>query len=148
MERRRAREQEAAVAPARAAGDGPPLEQQDVEAAARQAPRARQPADPAADHAHVDLGPALERRARLVRRVEPERRGRLHSHCEVGEANHCALNHPGFVDAVDDRALRLEPAGARLSQFAPVHPRALESGSPYDVRGPLAMSQSTCSCRR
>jgi choline monooxygenase len=57
------------------------------------------------------------------------------------ECYHCALNHPGFVDAVDDHALRLEPAGARLSQFASVHPRALASRSPYDVRGPLAMSQ-------
>ncbi len=57
------------------------------------------------------------------------------------ECYHSALNHPGFVDAVDDRALRLERAGARLSQFAPVHPRALASRSPYDVRGPLAMSQ-------
>jgi carnitine monooxygenase subunit len=57
------------------------------------------------------------------------------------ECYHCAVNHPGFVDAVDERALRLETGGARLSQFAPVHPRALESGAPYDVRGDLATSQ-------
>ena len=40
------------------------------------------------------------------------------------ECYHCAVNHPGFVDAVDDRALRLETGPTRLSQFAPVHPRA------------------------
>jgi carnitine monooxygenase subunit len=57
------------------------------------------------------------------------------------ECYHCAINHPGFVDAVDERALRLEAGGARLSQFAPVHPRAVESLTPYDVRGELAMSQ-------
>src|SRR3954451_6317130 len=57
------------------------------------------------------------------------------------ECYHCALNHPAFVDAVDERALRLEDGGARLSQFAPVHPRALASGAPYDVRGELEMSQ-------
>jgi len=57
------------------------------------------------------------------------------------ECYHCAVNHPGFVDAVDERALRLESGGARLSQFAPVHPRAVESLAPYDVRGELSMSQ-------
>jgi phenylpropionate dioxygenase-like ring-hydroxylating dioxygenase large terminal subunit len=57
------------------------------------------------------------------------------------ECYHCAINHPGFVDAVDERALRLEAGGARLSQFAPVHPRALAERTPYDVRGELAMSQ-------
>jgi phenylpropionate dioxygenase-like ring-hydroxylating dioxygenase large terminal subunit len=57
------------------------------------------------------------------------------------ECYHCAINHPGFVDAVDEGALRLEAGGARLSQFAPVHPRAVETLSPYDVRGELAMSQ-------
>jgi ring hydroxylating enzyme alpha subunit len=48
---------------------------------------------------------------------------------------------PGFVDAVDDRALRLETGPARLSQFAPVHARAVASRKPYDVRGELDMSQ-------
>jgi choline monooxygenase len=57
------------------------------------------------------------------------------------ECYHCALNHPGFVDAVDERALCLERGPTRLSQFAPVHPRAVECRSPYDVRGALAMSQ-------
>src|SRR4029453_15053556 len=50
----------------------------------------------------------------------------------------CAINHTAVVDAVDERALRLEAAAARLSQFAPVHPRALAEGSPYDVRGELS----------
>jgi carnitine monooxygenase subunit len=57
------------------------------------------------------------------------------------ECYHCAINHPGFVDAVDERALRLEVGAVRLSQFAPVHPRALADRSPYDVRGELDMSQ-------
>jgi phenylpropionate dioxygenase-like ring-hydroxylating dioxygenase large terminal subunit len=57
------------------------------------------------------------------------------------ECYHCAVNHPGFVDAVDDRALRLETGPTRLSQFAPVHPRAVASREPYDVRGELDMSQ-------
>jgi choline monooxygenase len=57
------------------------------------------------------------------------------------ECYHCAVNHPGFVDAVDGRALRLETGPTRLSQFAPVHPRAVASREPYDVRGELAMSQ-------
>src|SRR4051812_7997795 len=35
------------------------------------------------------------------------------------ECYHCALNHPGFVEAIDERALRLDAAPARLSQFAP-----------------------------
>ncbi len=57
------------------------------------------------------------------------------------ECYHCAVNHPGFVDAVDDRALRLETGPTRLSQFAPVHPRAVASREPYDVRGEIDMSQ-------
>ena len=57
------------------------------------------------------------------------------------ECYHCAVNHPGFVDAVDDRALRLETGPTRLSQFAPVHARALERRKPYDVRGELDTSQ-------
>ena len=57
------------------------------------------------------------------------------------ECYHCAVNHPGFVDAVDDRALRLETGPTRLSQFAPVHARALERLEPYDVRGELDTSQ-------
>ena len=57
------------------------------------------------------------------------------------ECYHCAINHPGFVDAVDDRALRLEAGPTRLSQFAPVHARALERRKPYDVRGALDTSQ-------
>jgi carnitine monooxygenase subunit len=57
------------------------------------------------------------------------------------ECYHCAVNHPGFVEAVDDRALRLETGSTRLSQFAPVHPRALERLEPYDVRGDLDTGQ-------
>ena len=57
------------------------------------------------------------------------------------ECYHCAINHPGFVDAVDDRALWLETGATRLSQFAPVHARALERREPYDVHGELDMSQ-------
>jgi carnitine monooxygenase subunit len=57
------------------------------------------------------------------------------------ECYHCAVNHPGFVEAVDDRALRLETGPTRLSQFAPVHPRAVASREPYDVRGEIDMSQ-------
>jgi len=57
------------------------------------------------------------------------------------ECYHCAINHPGFVDAVDDRALWLETGATRLSQFAPVHARALGRREPYDVHGELDMSQ-------
>jgi phenylpropionate dioxygenase-like ring-hydroxylating dioxygenase large terminal subunit len=57
------------------------------------------------------------------------------------ECYHCAINHPGFVDAVDERALRVEGAPPRLSQFAPVHPRALNGGAAYDARGALSDSQ-------
>jgi phenylpropionate dioxygenase-like ring-hydroxylating dioxygenase large terminal subunit len=57
------------------------------------------------------------------------------------ECYHCAINHPGFVDAVDERALRLDSAPTRLSQLAPVHPQALEGRAAYDANGALAMSQ-------
>jgi carnitine monooxygenase subunit len=57
------------------------------------------------------------------------------------ECYHCAVNHPGFVDAVDERALRLETGPTRLSQTAPVHPQALEGRAAYDANGALAMSQ-------
>src|SRR6185295_17660652 len=61
-------------------------EEQRAQAVLGEAARAREPADAAADHADVDLLVARERRAGLVRRVEPERCRRLHSHGEVGEA--------------------------------------------------------------
>jgi phenylpropionate dioxygenase-like ring-hydroxylating dioxygenase large terminal subunit len=57
------------------------------------------------------------------------------------ECYHCAVNHPGFVDAVDERALRLETGPTRLSHFAPVHPGALDGRAAYDARGALGMSQ-------
>jgi len=63
------------------------------------------------------------------------------------ECYHCAVNHPGFVDAVDERALRLEGSRSRLSQFAPVHPRAVATRAPYDARGALEMSQLHLCCR-
>jgi choline monooxygenase len=57
------------------------------------------------------------------------------------ECYHCAINHPGFVEAIDERALRLESGATRLSQFAPVHPRALRGEAAYDARGALSDSQ-------
>ena len=65
------REQEAAVAAAGAAGDRVPLEHDRVDAALGERAGAGQAADPAADHAHLGLHPAAQRRARLVGSVEP-----------------------------------------------------------------------------
>ena len=75
VEERDARDQEAAVAPARAARHGAGLEQDRVDAVLREPARARQPAHATADHARLHLEVAVERRPRLVGRVEPEGRG-------------------------------------------------------------------------
>jgi choline monooxygenase len=53
------------------------------------------------------------------------------------ECYRCAINHPGFVDAVDERALRAEGALPRLSEFAPVHARALDGGAVRRPRRPV-----------
>jgi choline monooxygenase len=57
------------------------------------------------------------------------------------ECYHCQLNHPGFVQAIDERRYRLVTHDMRASQFAPPDPRALDGTAPFDARGPLAESQ-------
>ena len=57
------------------------------------------------------------------------------------ECYHCPVSHPGLVEVIDERRLELQAGGLRTSQFAPVHPRSLESGGPIDGHGELAASQ-------
>jgi phenylpropionate dioxygenase-like ring-hydroxylating dioxygenase large terminal subunit len=57
------------------------------------------------------------------------------------ECYHCPVSHPGLVEVIDERRLELQAAGLRTSQFAPAHPRSLESGGLIDGRGELAASQ-------
>jgi choline monooxygenase len=54
------------------------------------------------------------------------------------ECYHCALNHPGLMHVIDERAQRLEAVGRRLSQLAP--PNAGD-GAPYDLRGEVPGGQ-------
>jgi phenylpropionate dioxygenase-like ring-hydroxylating dioxygenase large terminal subunit len=57
------------------------------------------------------------------------------------ECYHCAINHPGLVDVIDERALRTEARELRLSQFAPVNQAALAGGNGYDARGAIGRGQ-------
>ena len=58
------------------------------------------------------------------------------------ECYHCAVNHPGLVQVIDERALTLEGRGLRASMWAPAHRRALEGGAGLDARGPVAEGQN------
>jgi nitrite reductase/ring-hydroxylating ferredoxin subunit len=53
------------------------------------------------------------------------------------ECYHCAVNHPSLVEVIDERSLRLDSNGLRVSQDAPAHPRVSEGTAPFDARGPL-----------
>jgi nitrite reductase/ring-hydroxylating ferredoxin subunit len=53
------------------------------------------------------------------------------------ECYHCAVNHPSLVEVIDERSLRLESTGLRVSQLAPAHRRVAEGTAPFDARGPL-----------
>ena len=58
------------------------------------------------------------------------------------ECYHCPVNHPGLVEVIDERRLKVQAAGARASQFYPVHPRSLNGGGPLDVHGELSSAQN------
>ncbi len=58
------------------------------------------------------------------------------------ECYHCPVNHPGLVRVIDDRRLQLVADGLRTSQFAPIHPRALEGGGPIEARGEVGAAQN------
>jgi choline monooxygenase len=58
------------------------------------------------------------------------------------ECYHCAVNHPGLVEVIDERRLELVADGLRTSQFAPVHPRSLAGDGPLDVHGVVAGAQN------
>jgi choline monooxygenase len=58
------------------------------------------------------------------------------------ECYHCPVNHPGLVEVIDERRLVLEAAGLRTSQFAPVHPRALDGRGPLDAREGVQAGQN------
>jgi choline monooxygenase len=58
------------------------------------------------------------------------------------ECYHCAINHPGLVQVIDDRALALQPSGWRASMWAPADRRALDGTGPLDAHGPLAEGQN------
>ena len=80
---------------------------------------------------------------RINRRVHYE----LRSNWKIGlenylECYHCPVNHPGLVDVIDERRLRLVAEGLRTSQFAPVHPRSLDGRGPIDARGEVACAQN------
>lgn len=57
------------------------------------------------------------------------------------ECYHCAVNHPSLVEVIDERSLRLESNGLRVSQHAPAHRRVAEGTAPFDARGPLASAR-------
>lgn len=58
------------------------------------------------------------------------------------ECYHCAVNHPGLVQVIDERRLRLEAVGDRTSQFAPADPRSLHGRGPIDARGAVSSAQN------
>ena len=58
------------------------------------------------------------------------------------ECYHCQLNHPGLVQAFDERRLELVADGLRASQFAPTHARALDGTGPLDGRGAIGAAQN------
>ena len=58
------------------------------------------------------------------------------------ECYHCAVNHPGLVEVIDERRLELRRRGLRTSQFAPVHPRSLDGRGPIDASGELDSGQN------
>jgi choline monooxygenase len=58
------------------------------------------------------------------------------------ECYHCAINHPGLVQVIDERKLQLRAEGLRTSQFAPVHPRSLDGRGPIDAHGDVPTAQN------
>jgi phenylpropionate dioxygenase-like ring-hydroxylating dioxygenase large terminal subunit len=58
------------------------------------------------------------------------------------ECYHCPVNHPGLVQVIDERALKLVARGRRTSQFAPVHPRALAGDGPLDVSAAVGVAHN------
>ncbi len=58
------------------------------------------------------------------------------------ECYHCAVNHPGLVQVIDERALTLERRGLRASMWAPAHRRALDGRAGLDANGPVAEGQN------
>ena len=105
VKRRHAREQEAAVAAARAAGHAAALEHQRLDSMSGQAARAGQAADAAADDARLYLHRSLEGRTRLVGRVEPVGDGAHGSSRSVRAAK--AANSPA---AIASRIARISSA--------------------------------------
>ena len=57
------------------------------------------------------------------------------------ECYHCPTNHPGLVEVIDERQLRLEATGVRSSQFAPVHPRSAGGDGTFDPDGEVGSAQ-------
>ncbi len=57
------------------------------------------------------------------------------------ECYHCQLNHPSFVEVIDERRLGLEAVGLRASQFAPVDERSLDGRGPLDAHGEVGSAQ-------
>ncbi len=58
------------------------------------------------------------------------------------ECYHCAVNHPGLVEVIDERRLELRARGLRTSQFAPIHPKSLDGRGPIDARGEVDSAQN------
>jgi choline monooxygenase len=58
------------------------------------------------------------------------------------ECYHCAVNHPGLVEVIDERALALEASGLRASMWAPAHGQALAGAASLDANGPLREGQN------
>ncbi len=57
------------------------------------------------------------------------------------ECYHCPVNHPTFVELIDERRLVLQAAGSRTSQFAPVDARSLDGRGPIDAHGEVGSAQ-------
>jgi phenylpropionate dioxygenase-like ring-hydroxylating dioxygenase large terminal subunit len=57
------------------------------------------------------------------------------------ECIHCPVNHPSFLEVIDERHLEMGAVGLRASQFNPVHPRSLDGRGPIDAHGEVGSAQ-------
>jgi choline monooxygenase len=57
------------------------------------------------------------------------------------ECYHCAVNHPGLVQVLDERRYVLDVASRRLSQSAPPREEALRGEGPLDAGGTISQGQ-------
>ena len=57
------------------------------------------------------------------------------------ECIHCPVNHPSFLEVIDERHMEMDAVRLRASQFNPVHPRSLDGRGPIDAHGEVGSAQ-------